>query len=361
MKLTKIKGWSTAKEKELAEHGITCVEELLAIPPPQYAEMIKVDNDTAFEHFRKAREAYAKEHNITEQFIKASDFPNEENIPKIKTGSKALDRLFMGGIETSATTEIYGEFGCGKTQFAHTIAVMVQKPVDEGGLDGKCIWISTEKTFEKKRIIEIAEANGMNIEKILDNIIVAEAYNSVDQYDILLKVEKMLVEDEKVKLLVVDSATGLYRQDFSGLGHLSERQKYLDRFLTLCSNMAKLHKIAVIWTNQIYTSPTMFGDGVTAVGGSKIAHKSTYRVYFTKSGKYRIGKMIDSPKDAQTEVMFGLSKRGCVDMDVAKAEEDQRKKDVTEMKKLGKSGKVPTLETVIIIDEPKDILFDQKV
>jgi len=47
---------------------------------------------------------------------------DDVNIEKITTGTNALDKLFTGGVECGATTEIYGEFGCGKTQFCHTIA-----------------------------------------------------------------------------------------------------------------------------------------------------------------------------------------------------------------------------------------------
>ena len=220
------------------------------------------------------------------------------------------------------------------------MAVRVQLPKDQGGLDGKCIWVNTENTFEKERIRDISESLEMDSTETLKNVMVANVMNSVEQMDILGNIEKLLVEDPKIKLIIVDSATGLFRQDYSGLGMLSERQKYLDRFLTRCSNISKLHHVAIIWTNQIYTAPTLFGDGITPVGGSKIAHKSTYRVYISKSGKFRVAKMVDSPKDAQTEVMFGLSKSGVVDMDVAKKEEDQRKKDLTAMKKAAKSGKV---------------------
>ena len=340
MKLNKIRGWGTSKVKELETKGITCVEELLTIPPPQYAEMTGIDNDTAQSHFRLAREAYNMEHKITDWKTLSSEIENHEDIDKISTGSTALDKLFMGGVECKATTEVYGEFGCGKTQFAHTIIVRSQLPKSKGGLECKGIWINTENTFEKSRIRQIAEPLGLDSDKVLENIVVANAYNSTDQMDILHNAEKLIVEDPTYRILIVDSATGLFRQDYSGLGMLSERQKYLDRFLTRCSNMAKVHNIAVVWTNQIYTAPTFFGDGKTPVGGSKIAHKSTYRVDFSKSGKYRIAKMVDSPKDAQTEVMFGLSSLGVVDMDVAKKEEDERKKELTAMKKAGKAGKM---------------------
>ena len=73
---------------------------------------------------------------------------------KLATGTNCLDTLFDGGIETQALTEVYGEFGCGKTQFAHTLSVMVQKPKEEGGLDGSVLYIDTENTFRPERIVD---------------------------------------------------------------------------------------------------------------------------------------------------------------------------------------------------------------
>lgn len=44
-------------------------------------------------------------------------------VVKITTGSKELDTLLGGGIETMSITEIFGEFRTGKTQLAHTLCV----------------------------------------------------------------------------------------------------------------------------------------------------------------------------------------------------------------------------------------------
>jgi DNA repair protein RAD51 len=44
----------------------------------------------------------------------------------LTTGSKELDTLLQGGIETGSVTEIYGEFRTGKTQLCHTLAVTCQ-------------------------------------------------------------------------------------------------------------------------------------------------------------------------------------------------------------------------------------------
>jgi len=65
----------------------------------------------------------------------------------ITTGSKQLDTLLAGGIETGSITEIFGEFRTGKSQICHTLAVTCQLPFDMGGGEGKCLYIDTEGTF----------------------------------------------------------------------------------------------------------------------------------------------------------------------------------------------------------------------
>lgn len=65
----------------------------------------------------------------------------------ITTGSKALDTLLAGGVETGSITELFGEFRTGKSQLCHTLAVTCQLPFDMGGGEGKCLYIDTEGTF----------------------------------------------------------------------------------------------------------------------------------------------------------------------------------------------------------------------
>ena len=53
-----------------------------------------------------------------------------EKSNKITTGSKELDALLGGGIETMSITEVFGEFRTGKTQLAHTLCVTAQLPAE---------------------------------------------------------------------------------------------------------------------------------------------------------------------------------------------------------------------------------------
>lgn len=80
-----------------------------------------------------------------------------KDIITISTGSSDLDALLGGGIETGSITEIFGEFRTGKTQLCHTLCVTSQKPLDQGGAEGRIIYIDTEGTFRPQKLVAIAE------------------------------------------------------------------------------------------------------------------------------------------------------------------------------------------------------------
>jgi RecA/RadA recombinase len=94
------------------------------------------------------------------------------------TTQQAFDAILGGGVETGSITEAYGEFRTGKTQLSHTLAVTCQLGFEQGGGQGKCIYLDTEGNFRPERIEKIAERFGLDPEATLDNIIVARAYAS---------------------------------------------------------------------------------------------------------------------------------------------------------------------------------------
>ncbi|MDC8437662.1 MAG: DNA repair and recombination protein RadA, partial [Candidatus Nitrosotenuis sp.] len=248
-----------------------------------------------------------------------------QDIGKISTGTNCLDQLLDGGIETQALTEVYGEFGSGKTQFCHTACVMVQKSKEEGGLGGGVLYIDTENTFRPERVVSIAKAKGLDPEKVLDNILVARAYNSAHQTLILEEAGK-IIEEHNIKLIVADSAVGLFRSEYLGRGTLSDRQQRLNRFVHLLVRTAETYNCAAIATNQVMASPDVFfGDPTKPIGGNVVAHTSTYRIYFKKSGKKRIARMVDSPHHPEEEVIFTVTEGG-----VSDPEDETKKKKKSE-------------------------------
>jgi DNA repair protein RadA len=239
-------------------------------------------------------------------------------IGKLKTGSQELDELLGGGVESQAITELYGEFGSGKTQLAHQLAVNVQLPENDGGLNGSVIWIDTENTFRPERIKEMAESRGLDPSEVLKNIHVARALNSNHQILLVeksLELAQELKEKRPVKLLVVDSVTSHFRSEFTGRGMLAERQQKLNRHLHDLMRFADIHNAAIVVTNQVQAKPdTFFGDPTRPIGGHILGHTATFRIYLRKSkGEKRIARLVDSPSRPEGEAIFSVTSAGISD------------------------------------------------
>ncbi len=238
-----------------------------------------------------------------------------EKIGKLTTGSKELDKLMGGGVETQAITELFGRYGTGKTQVALQLAVNVQLPVEKGGLNGSATFIDTENTFRPERIQQMAKKLGLDPEKTLKKIHVARAYNS-DHQMILTEKAAELVEEYKTRLVVMDSLTAHFRAEYTGRGTLADRQQKLNRLLhLLLRKLADPHNIAIVVTNQVMARPDiMFGDPTTPIGGHIVGHTATFRVYLRKGkGEKRIARLIDSPSMPEGECVFKVTTSGVGD------------------------------------------------
>jgi DNA repair protein RadA len=243
---------------------------------------------------------------------------SREEVQRITTGSKELDKLIGGGIETQSIFEAFGEFGSGKSQIGFQLAVNAQLPVEKGGLGGKIVFIDTEGTFRPERIRQIAEARGLTSEQVLKNILVARAYTSDHQMLLAEKIGDLIKKQgEPVKLIIVDSLTALFRSEYSGRGTLADRQQKINRHMHLLLKLADSHNIAIYVTNQVMARPDIFfGNPTVAIGGHVLAHTSTYRVYLRKSkGDKRIARLIDSPHLPEGEAVFRVTPEGIVDVE----------------------------------------------
>merc|ERR1712060_1041212 len=210
--------------------------------------------------------------------------------------------LLNGGVETGQITEIYGEFRCGKTQLCHTLCVACQLPLERGGGESKALYIDTEGTFRPERLQAIAERYELNVEDVLQNVTYARAYNAEHQEKLLTEAAGVFCES-RYALLIVDSATGLFRTDYQGRNELAERQQALNRFMRKLQCIADEHGVAVVITNQ-----------VKPVGGHIIGHASQTRLSLRKGkGETRICKIYDSPSLPEGEASFGISEGGIVD------------------------------------------------
>lgn len=241
---------------------------------------------------------------------------DRQSVVHIGTGSTALDKLLNGGFETGCITEMFGEFRTGKTQLCHTLCVTCQLPFEQGGGQGKALYIDTEGTFRPNRLISIAERYGMTPNDVLENVSYARAYNSEHQKRLLVQAAQMMTET-RYALLVVDSATALFRTDYVGRAELSARQMALGQFLRELMRLADQFKVAVVITNQVVADcggMSMFGDPKKPIGGNIMAHASTVRLYLKKGrGNTRICKIYDSPNLPESDAGFAITETGIAD------------------------------------------------
>jgi len=173
---------------------------------------------------------------------------------KRSTGNAALDTLLGGGLEFRTITQFYGEPASGKSTLCLVAAVSCLRA-------GHAVaWIDSEG-FSTERFRQIA---GEDTEKIAERFFLFEPVDFEHQGSMILEVEKVL-KAHKPGLLVIDSATALYRTD---LEKGRDAMQALTRQMIHLLGYAKRYEIPVIITNQVYMDTvknTFYGLGGTAL------------------------------------------------------------------------------------------------
>jgi DNA repair protein RadA len=316
LEIQDIEGVGPTTAKKLKEAGIVSVMDLAVTSAEQLAVDINSSKDSAAA-FIMAAQKLLRESNVLEKEFVTADFVLEKrkSMLRCSSGSKSLDELLLGGIETQAVTEFYGEFGSGKSQICHTLCAMAKQPISEGGLDGGVIYIDTEGTFRPERLNQIARARGFDPMLVLKNVAICKVYNS-SHLELIIKDLGRYINEFNAKLVIIDSIISLHRAEFAGRGTLADRQQRLNSILHKLIRLAEIFNIVIVITNQVQSSPdTFFGDPTKAAGGNVIGHTSTYRIYLRKSGENRIAKMIDSPYHPYSDIRFTVNERGVDDLE----------------------------------------------
>jgi len=324
--LEDLPGVGPATAEKLKENGFDSYQGIAVASPGELSNTADIGESSAADIINAARDAA----DIGGFETGATVLERREQIGKLSWGVDEVDDLLGGGVETQSITEVYGEFGAGKSQVTHQLAVNVQLPAEHGGLEGSAIFIDSEDTFRPERIDqmvkgqddevledtmvlhgvveddEVADATDEAlldelVESVLDKIHVAKAFNSNHQILLAEKAQEIAGEsqDEEfpVRLLAVDSLTAHFRAEYVGRGELAERQQKLNKHLHDLMRVGDLNNTAVLVTNQVASNPdSFFGDPTQPIGGNILGHTSTFRIYLRKSkGNKRIVKLVDAP------------------------------------------------------------------
>ncbi|MCW4052969.1 MAG: DNA repair and recombination protein RadA [Candidatus Bathyarchaeota archaeon] len=299
-------GVGPATSQKLQEMGFHTLESL-ATATARELEPAGIGEKKALDVIRLARGS------ISLSFVRADELIKQrESILRLTTGSKILDDLVGGGLETQSITEFYGEYGSGKSQVCHQLCVNVQLPAEKGGLNGGALYIDTENTFHTERIVSMAEHLNLDPEQVARNIIVAEAYTS-DHQVFLLENSDKIIKENGIKLIIVDSLTAHFRSEYVGRETLAMRQQKLNKHMHKLIRLARAFNAAAVVSNQVMSKPDVFfGDAVHPIGGHVVAHTSHTRVYLRKSarGPVRIARLVSSPYLPDGEGIFKITEKG---------------------------------------------------
>jgi DNA repair protein RadA len=317
MDLEDLPGVGPTTADKLREAGYATIEGIATASFADLAEAAEIGESTAKKMVKAAREMADIGGFKTGKVV----LEERKEVRKLMTLVPEFDELLGGGLETKSITEFYGEFGSGKSQIAHQMAVNVQLPEEYGGLSGSCVYIDTENTFRPERITQMVEGLDLDLdlpsnEEFLEYIHVAKGYTSDHQMllvDSARELAAELRESEKpIRLFIIDSLTALFRAEYSGRGTLSVRQQKLNKHMYDLAKLAEEHNAVVLVTNQVQSNPAVFfGDPTRPVGGNIVGHASKFRIYLRKSkGGKRVGKLVDAPDLPEGEAPFMVEEAG---------------------------------------------------
>ena len=334
--LEDLPGVGPATGEKLREAGFDSYQALAVASPGELSNTADVGESTAADIINAARDAA----DVGGFETGSAVLERREQIGKLSWGVPEVDDLLGGGVETQSITEVYGEFGSGKSQITHQLCINVQLPKDHGGLEGSAIFVDSEDTFRPERIDQMvrglpeeARAAAMDareidggpddeealealVEDMLERIHVAKAFNSNHQILLAEKAKELAAgsqDDEyPVRLLCIDSLTAHFRAEYVGRGELAERQQKLNKHLHDLMRIGDLYNAAVVVTNQVASNPdSFFGDPTQPIGGNILGHTSTFRMYLRKSkNNKRIVRLVDAPNLADGEAVMRIEEAG---------------------------------------------------
>ncbi len=174
------------------------------------------------------------------------------------TGNPAFDRLLGGGLESRTICQIYGGPASGKSTLCMIATVASLRA-------GRSVVFIDSEGFSIERFRQIA---GSDTDSVADRLFLFEPIDFEQQGSMIAEADKILKTD-KTGLLVMDSATALYRTD---LEKGRDAMQMLTRQIIHLLGYAKRYDIPVMVTNQVYMDTVK--NTYAGLGGTALEHIS---------------------------------------------------------------------------------------
>nr|MDO8080707.1 AAA family ATPase [Candidatus Freyarchaeota archaeon] len=218
---------------------------------------------------------------------------------RISMGIPPLDHMLDGGIPFGLITHIFGASATGKTTLATQCALNIAKK------RMKTFYIDTEHGIHPARVSQMA-----NSEELLQFLIIIRPKSFAEQSNLIDKMESFIVND--VKLIIIDTATKLYRAELDYLAKNVALNRELNRQMAELLNLASKYNIAVIVTNQVSADITENENQIKPAGGTIISYWSSLdlKVEYLDMGVRRISITKNLEDTQKKTINVLLTKKG---------------------------------------------------
>jgi DNA repair protein RadB len=174
------------------------------------------------------------------------------------SGNAALDRLLGGGLEIRTITQFYGGPASGKSTLCMIASVACLRT-------GHAVVFIDSEGFSIERFRQIA---GEDTETIAEHLFLFEPVD-FEQQGVMISDADRVLKTQKPGLLILDSATALYRTD---LERGRDAMQMLTRQVIHLLGYAKRYELPVIVTNQVYMDTAK--NAYFGLGGTALEHIS---------------------------------------------------------------------------------------
>ncbi|CAG62776.1 uncharacterized protein GVI51_M10373 [Nakaseomyces glabratus] len=240
----------------LNANKVTCVD-FLTLKAPDLAKLSQRSINEVIRFQQRLIREYDAQYNSNSTKPLAKQIPNKQ----FTTGDLGIDEVLGGGISTNCITEIFGESSTGKSQLLMQLCLSVQLPISEGGLNAKCVFITTEGDLPTNRLAGMIEArkdwHELGISQ--SNIFTVSCPDLISQEHIVNVQLPVLLERNKgeIKLIIIDSISHHLRVelDTKSFKDSLENKAYITEMAEKLQGIATKHSVAIVVANQVGDKP----------------------------------------------------------------------------------------------------------
>jgi len=244
----------------LLKSGYFTLSQISQVSPEALKQEIKIPLDSAYSISKQANELLAALESII------SYKPKQNFLP---TMIRHLDEFLDGGLRTAGLYEVAGPPCIGKTLLAMQICISAAQQ----GLDS--LFIDTEGSFSRDRLIEIAEGKGISSDEVLEKIHYVRVVSFIQLEDLIGRLQEYASNQlPNCIAIVIDSLQIPLKEPDSNIF----RSKLLPRFGLSLQRLAKSLNLVILTTNKLTQIEKdlipQFGDSWSSVVSSRISLSS---------------------------------------------------------------------------------------